>query len=92
VVVGVTPFLAAWSSQRFTAAKFLAIHGANVNYQDKKGRTALHLGIEKEYDPKLLRWLVQHGASPDIPDKSGVTATVKASRKRDQRYVDALTR
>jgi ankyrin repeat protein len=90
VVVGITPFLAAWVWGNFDAAKFLAMHGANVNHQDQKGRTALHLGIEKEYDPKLLRWLVEHGASADIADKSGVSARVKASRKRDKRYFRAL--
>ena len=67
VVVGVTPFLACWGWKRFKAAKALALKGANVNVQDKRGRTALHIGIEKEFDPALLKWLVQHGASPDIP-------------------------
>ena len=91
VVVGVTPFLAAWCWRKFAAARLLATHGANVNFQDKKGRTALHLGIEKEFDPSQLRWLVQHGASPDIEDKSGVSTRVKASRKRDKRWLAALT-
>ena len=90
VVVGVTPFLACWGWQRFKAAKALALKGANVNAQDKRGRTALHIGIEKEFDPALLKWLVKHGASPDIPDREGITARQKASRKRDRRYFAAL--
>ena len=90
VVVGVTPFLACWDWRRFKAARALAARGANVNAQDKRGRTALHIGIEKEFDPRLLAWLVKHGASPDIPDREGVTARLKASRKRNKRYVKAL--
>jgi len=90
VVVGVTPFLASWCWRRFKAAKFLALHGADVNYQDRKGRTALHFGVEKEFDPRLLRWLVRHGASPDIPDVGGVSPRLKASRKRDKRFAAAL--
>ena len=90
VVVGVTPFLACWDWKRFKAAKALALKGANLNVQDKRGRTALHIGIEKEFDPALLAWLVKHGASAEIPDREGVTARLKASRKRDKRYLKAL--
>lgn len=90
VVVGVTPFLACWCWKRFAAAKYLAQRGANVNYQDPKGRTALHHGVEKEFDPALLKWIVKHGASPDIEDRTGVSARLRASRKRDKRYAAAL--
>ncbi len=90
VVVGVTPFLACWDWTRFKAAKALALKGANVNAQDKRGRTALHIGIEKEFDPALLRWLVRHGASADIPDRDGITARSKASRKRNKKFFAAL--
>ena len=89
-VVGVTPFLASWSWGRFDAAKHLAQRGADVNAQDPKGRTALHIGVEKEFDPALLAWLVRHGASPDVEDRDGVSARLKASRKRDRRYLAAL--
>jgi ankyrin repeat protein len=91
VVVGITPFLAAWLWRKFEAAKYLATRGANVNFQDSKGKTALHHGIEKEFDPALLTWLVKHGASPDIPDRDGVSARLRASRKRDKRFLAALT-
>ena len=90
VIVGVTPFLACWGWRRFKAAKALAVRGANVNAQDQRGRTALHVGIEKEFDPGHLQWLVKHGASPDIPDRDGVTARLKASRKRNKKFLAAL--
>jgi len=91
VVVGFTPFLACWCWKKFEAAKFLARKGANVNYQDPKtGKTALHYGVEKEFDPALLTWLVRNGASPDIEDHEGVSAKMKASRKRNKRFLTAL--
>lgn len=90
IVVGVTPFLASWASGRFDAAKHLAVRGADVNVQDPRGRTALHIGIEKGFDPALLAWLVRHGANPDVADRHGVSARLKASRKRDRRYLAAL--
>ena len=92
VVVGVTPFLACWCWRKSKAAKFLASKGADVNYQDpKNGKTALHYGVEKEFDPSLLTWLVKHGASPDIEDQAGVSSRLRASRKRDKRFLAALT-
>jgi ankyrin repeat protein len=91
VVADVTPFLAAWTWKKFEAARFLVTRGADVNFADpKSGRTALHYGVEKEFDPAQLAWLVGHGASPDIKDKSGVSARDRASRKRDKRWLDAL--
>jgi hypothetical protein len=93
LVVGVTPFLACWYWKKFDAAKLLAKRGADVNYRDpKKGKTALHYGVEKEFDPALLGWLVKHGASPEIEDGTGVTARARASRKRDKRWLQALDR
>ena len=89
-VVGVTPFLACWCWRKFEAAKFLAVKGANVNYRDSKGKTALHYGVEKEFAPTLLQWLVKHGASPDIKDHNGMSPRLKASRKRDKRFLAAL--
>ena len=89
-VVGVTPFLACWGWKRFKAAKALALKGANVNVQDKRGRTALHIGVEKEFEPALLKWLVKHGASPDIPNVQGITARQLASRKRKKEFAAAL--
>lgn len=91
IVVGVTPFLACWGWKRFDAAKFLATKGADVNFRDKKGKAALHHGVEKEFDPRLLKWLVRHGASPDLEDHQGVSPRLRASRKRDQRYFAALS-
>ena len=91
IVVGMTPFLGCWCWKKFDAAKFLALQGADVNFQDAKGRTALHHGIEKEFDPALLTWLVAHGASPDIADSHGISARLKASRKRDKRFVEAMS-
>jgi ankyrin repeat protein len=90
LVVGVTPFLACWCWKRFDAAKWLAVNGANVNYQDDRGRTALHHGIEKDVDPVLLAWLVKHGASPDLTNRAGVSARAAAARKRDRRFREAL--
>jgi hypothetical protein len=50
----------------------------------------LHYAVEKEFDPAELAWLVEHGASPEIKDKRGVSARDGASRKRDKRWLASL--
>ena len=43
-------------------------------YQFDGGGQCKRAGVEKEFDPTQLAWLVDHGASPDTKDKSGVSA------------------
>ena len=85
VVVGMTPFLAAWMWKKFEAARLLAKRGADVNFVDpKSGRTALHVGVEKEFDPAQLAWLVDHGASPDVKEQErhlGARARIAQARQ-----------
>ena len=90
VAFGMTPFLAAWCWSKFPCAKYLVAHGADVNFQDLKGRTALRQSVDREFDPALLKWLVARGASPDINASDGVSARLRASRKRDKRFVLAF--
>ena len=40
-VTGVTPFLASWCWKRFRAAKYLALRGADVTFQDSKAAQSL---------------------------------------------------
>jgi uncharacterized protein len=86
VVDGETPFLHCWKNRKFRSAQFLIDRGANPNFQDSKGKTALHHGLDKGFDPPLLGRLIRKGASPDIADKKGRTPRQVAARKRDRRH------
>jgi uncharacterized protein len=86
-----TPFLHCWKNGRFRAARVLVKKGADVNFQDSTGKTALHYGVRKDFNPALLKGLVRSGASPDIEDGQGVSARLLASRKRDKRFLEALS-
>lgn len=90
VVDGETPFLHCWKNAKLRSAKFLIARGANPNAQDRKGRTALHFGLERGYEPRLLAMLVRCGASVDVVDAAGNSPCLIASRKRDRRYAKAL--
>ena len=75
VAEGSTPFLSAIKTSHFRAAKALLELGANVDFQDEDGRTALHCMLKKSSDEPHFRMLVRHGARGDIPDHSAKTAS-----------------
>jgi ankyrin repeat protein len=82
VAEGHTPFLGAVQWSRFKAADALLKLGANVNFQDKLGLTALHYMLKKNSDERHFRTLIKHGARGDLPNKDGVTAGEIMRRKR----------
>jgi ankyrin repeat protein len=77
-----TPFLAAVKTSRFDAAEELLRLGADPNFRDPRGMTALHYMLKKTSDAKHFAMLLAHGARPDIPDPKGVTALAALARKK----------
>jgi ankyrin repeat protein len=77
-----TPFLAAVKTSHFRAAQALLELGANVDFQDSRGRSALHYMLRKASDERHFRMLVSFGARGDLPDRDGSTAFEAISRKR----------
>ncbi len=82
VAEGHTPFLGAVQWSRFRGAKTLLELGANVDYQDSTGMTALHYMLKKNSDERHFRLLIQHGARGDICNADGLTAAEIMTRKR----------
>jgi ankyrin repeat protein len=87
-----TPFLGAIKWSRFAAAERLLRHGANVNFQDSKGVTALHLVLKKNSAPRHVEMLVRHGADPTIRSKDGQSPLDLVAKRRDKTYFDLLSR
>ena len=87
-----TPFMSAIKWSRFTAAERLLRHGANVNFQNSKGVTALHMVLKKNSDRKHVEMLLRHGADPTIRSKDGKTSLDLVARRRDKTYFDLLSR
>lgn len=81
-----TPFLSAVKVSHFKSAQALLDAGANVDFQDSKGMTALHYMLKKGSDLRDLRMIAAHGARGDIPNRVGVTAAEILQRKRDPAY------
>jgi hypothetical protein len=81
-----TPFLGAIKTSHFRSAKLLLELGANVDFQDSRGMTALHYMLKKGSDPKHVRMVLSHGARGDLPDPQGSTAAQIMARKRDPAF------
>ena len=78
-----TPFLAAIKWSHFEAAEELLKLGADPNYRDPRGMTALHYMLKKSSDKKYFAMLLRYGVRGDIRDLNGVTAIDIMRRKKD---------
>jgi hypothetical protein len=77
-----TPFLAAVKWSHFRAAEMLLRLGADPNFQDSRGMTALHYMLKKGSPEKHFHAVLAHGARGDLPSRDGVTAAGVMARKR----------
>ena len=83
VAENTTPFLGAVGYSKFVAAEELLKLGADPDYVDPKGMTALHYMLKKNSDKKHIAMVIAHGARGDIKNTDGVTAIDILSRKKD---------
>lgn len=92
VTEGHTPFLAAVQWSHFRAAEALLGAGADADFRDAKGMTALHYMLKKGSEARHFRTLLRHGARADIPDGQGRTAAEILGRKRSPGFRDLARR
>lgn len=67
----------------FKLIKYLIAKGANINQQDRKGRSSLHIAVENG-NYKLSRFLTRNGIISDLKDINGKTPfdyALKTGRK-----------
>lgn len=76
-----TPFLGAIKTSHFRSARLLLELGADVDFRDPGGMTALHYMLKKNSDAKHFRVLLKYGCRGDIPDLDGRTAAEIMARK-----------
>jgi uncharacterized protein len=74
---GRTPLIQAATDNRLELAKLLLESGANVDAQDRLGKSALHYAAQ-EYHCEMARLLLASGASVDVQDKHGNTPLWRA--------------
>jgi ankyrin repeat protein len=83
---GMSPFLAAIGWSRFRAAEALLEAGANVDFQDAQGMTALHYMLKKRSDTKHFRTLAAYRPRVDLKNREGITAAELMERRRDPEF------
>ena len=79
-----TPLLGAIKWSRFKAAERFLRHGANVNFRNSKGMSALHALVKKNSDRRHVELLLHHGADPTLRDAKGVSPLDMVARRRDK--------
>jgi len=92
VVEDETPFLGAIKWSRFKAAERLLRHGANANFQNSKGMTALHALVKKHSERRHLELLLRHGADPTLRDAKGASPLDMVARRRDKTLFHLFSR
>ena len=70
---GSTPFFASFLWKKFDIAKWFLENGANVNFADPEGNTALHYAIKRKYKIEQIRLLLQFGAGFNKENKDGIS-------------------
>jgi ankyrin repeat protein len=83
---GESPLMGAVAWSKFGPAEELLEAGANPDFRNPKGDTALHLMLKKGSPIEAFRLFARHGARGDIPDAQGQTAAMILRRKRDPAF------
>lgn len=77
--------------QRISLVEQLLARGADPNFQDDKGRTALHFASQEEH-PDIIEVLLEYGANPLLIDHEGNTPMhyIHPSSPKAEQMVDML--
>ena len=84
-----TPLMIASKGGLMNAVTFLTEHGANVNFQDKNGDTALHYAVNGIYSSEVVRKLLTLGAS-QLYNSHQLTPLLSASNEKKVSVVEDL--
>jgi hypothetical protein len=88
--IGETPFLAAFNWKRFPVAEWFLQNGADVNFADKKGNTALYYAVKKKYQIEQIQLLLKFGADWNKENDKGISAKKLAELNRQRKILGLI--
>src|SRR5690606_22537749 len=77
---GETPLIYAMRHRRAKFAEWLLREGADANFKDRRGFTALHHAVRRRLPDSTLRALLKHGADTEAVSREGVSVGKLATR------------
>jgi len=87
---GETPLLGNVKARRLKLLKWLIDNGANINFQDTSGYTALHYAAKGGHTLAQVEELLSYGAKPQIKAMDGSTPIALAEAKGKSKLVKLL--
>ncbi len=84
---GNTPFLAAWNWKRFNVAEWFLKNGADVNFTNQDGNTALLYAVKRKYKIEQVKLLLHFGADFNKENKDGVSPKKLAELNRQKKIL-----
>jgi len=88
-----TPLLNSIYNGEIDAVRLLLESGAQVNHVNRYGNTPLQQAIKQAVGEgqEIVRLLLKYGADPDMEDKYGLSARLKAERSGNKEIIDMIS-
>lgn len=87
-----TPLLQIVKARRWKLLNWLVAQGANINFQDDKGFTALHYAVNRGYTLAQVTDLLKLGADASIKDNDGESAISLATSQKRTKLAELLAK
>ena len=87
---GETPLLLIVKAKRFRLLRWLVKEGADINFQDPAGYSALHFAIKRNHNLQQIEELLSLGANPLLKARNGTTPMSLAIKLGKTKLVSML--
>jgi len=82
-----TPFLAAFNWKKFKAAAWFLKNGADINFADEEGNTALFYAVKRKFEIEQIQMLLKYGADFNKENKAGISPKKLADANRQRKIL-----